>query len=82
MARLPATFNSSRTPDKLKAITPYDLRRTSAVTIATELAWRHVRDDDVARAMGHDIEVHRRRYQRWIGAEESRRRAMAAVRCP
>jgi hypothetical protein len=35
-----------------------------------------------AQGMGHDLAVHRRRYQRWIGSEERRRRAMAAVNAP
>lgn len=50
--------------------------------MATDPKWRHVRDEDVARAMGHDIDVHRRRYQRWIGADERRRRAMAVIMRP
>jgi hypothetical protein len=78
-ARVPDTDGRYRADDKPKAITPYDLRHTWAVTMATDPEWRHVRDEDVARAMGHDIDVHRLRYQRWIGAEERRRRAMAAV---
>ena len=81
-ARVPDTDGRYRAEEKPKAIAPYDLRHAWAVTVATDPAWRHVRDEDAARAMGHDVEVHRRRYQRWIGAIERRRRAMAAVMGP
>lgn len=80
LARVPDTGGRYRLSDRPAVITPYDLRHTWAVTVATDPRWSHVRDEDAARAMGHDLEVHRRRYQRWIGAEERRRRAMSAVR--
>ncbi|MEB3320483.1 MAG: hypothetical protein VKI63_06045 [Cyanobium sp.] len=81
-ARVPDTDGRYRAADRPVQIAPYDLRHAWAVTVATDPRWSHVRDEDAARAMGHDLEIHRRRYQRWIGAEERRRRAMAAVRAP
>jgi hypothetical protein len=81
-ARVPDTGGHYRETDRPAPITPYDLRHAWAVIVATDPRWRHVRDEDAARAMGHDLEVHRRRYQRWIGAEERRRRAMGALRTP
>lgn len=79
-ARVPDTDGQYRAADRPVRITPYDLRHAWAVTVATDPRWSYVRDEDAARAMGHDLEIHRRRYQRWIGAEERRRRAMAAVK--
>jgi hypothetical protein len=81
-ARVPDTDGIYRRGDPPQAITPYDLRHAWAVTVATDPVWRHVSDEEAARAMGHSIEVHRRQYQRWIGAVQRRDRAMAAVRLP
>jgi hypothetical protein len=78
MARVPDTDGLYRGSDPPVQITPYDLRHAWAITVATSPTWRHVRDEDAARAMGHDVEIHRRRYQRWIGADQRRRRAMEA----
>jgi hypothetical protein len=81
-ARVPDTDGRYQRRDRPQAITPYDLRHAWAVTVATDPAWRHVSDEEAARAMGHSLDVHRRRYQRWIGAAQRRDRAMAAVRLP
>jgi hypothetical protein len=82
MARVPDTDGRYRTSDPLVRVTPYDLRHAWAVAMATDPAWGHVSTEMAAQAMGHDLAVHRRRYQRWIGSEERRRRAMAAVMLP
>jgi len=82
MARVPDTDGRYRASDPLVRVTPYDLRHAWAVAMATDPAWRHVSTEMAAQAMGHDLAVHRRRYQRWIGSEERRRRAMAAVSTP
>jgi hypothetical protein len=79
LARVPDTDGRYRGTEPPVPIAPYDLRHAWAVTVATSPRWRHVRDEDAARAMGHDVEIHRRRYQRWIGADQKRRRAMEAV---
>ena len=82
MARVPDTDGRYRTSDPLVKVTPYDLLHAWAVAMATDPAWRHVSTEMAAQAMCHDLVVHRRRYQRWIGSEERRRRAMAAVGTP
>jgi integrase len=82
MARVPDTDGRYRASDPPVRVTPYDLRHAWAVAMATDPAWRHVSTEMAAQAMGHDLAVHRRRYQRWIGSEERRRRAMAAVSTP
>jgi len=80
LARVPDTNGQYRLTDQPQQITPYDLRHTWAVTVATDPRFKDVTDEVAARCMGHDIEVHRRRYQRWIGSEDRRRRAMDSMR--
>lgn len=80
LARVPDTAGRYRSSDQPQRITPYDLRHAWAVTVATDPSFRKVTDEQAARAMGHDVEVHRRRYQRWIGSEGRKRRAMDAFR--
>ena len=64
---------------KLHTIVPYDLRHTWAVTVATSSTWNHVSDVDAAACMGHDIEVHRRNYQKWISVDETRKTIMRTI---
>ena len=59
---------------KKQEVTPYDLRHTWAVTLATDKRWEHVSDTDAAQAMGHDVSVHRKHYQKWINEEDVRDR--------
>lgn len=82
MARVPGVDGSYSRRQEPQRIRPYDLRHTWAVTVAIDPRWRHVSDEEAARAMGHTLAVHRNRYQRWIDAVERRNRAMAAVRLP
>ena len=64
---------------KKQVIVPYDLRHTWAVTVATSSNWNHVSDVDAAACMGHDIEVHRRNYQKWISVDETRKTFMRKI---
>ena len=53
-------------------VKPYDLRHTWAVTLATDSKWSHIDENDAALAMGHNIEIHRKHYQRWISEDVTR----------
>jgi len=64
---------------KKQVIVPYDLRHTWAVTVATSSDWNHVSDVEAAACMGHDIEVHRRNYQKWISVDETRKTIMRKI---
>ena len=55
-----------------EAVKPYDLRHTWAVTLATDPKWQHIDENDAALAMGHNIEIHRKHYQRWISEDVTR----------
>ena len=55
-----------------EAVKPYDLRHTWAVTLATDSKWNHIDENDAALAMGHNIEIHRKHYQRWISEDVTR----------
>jgi len=62
-------FSKSSTKETVK---PYDLRHTWAVTLATNSKWSHIDENDAALAMGHNIEIHRKHYQRWISEDVTR----------
>ena len=55
-----------------ESVKPYDLRHTWAVTLATSSKWSHIDENDAALAMGHNIEIHRKHYQRWISEDLTR----------
>jgi hypothetical protein len=67
---------------KKQALVPYDLRHTWAVTIAIAPEWNHVSDVDAAAAMGHDVNVHRSKYQKWISVDETRKATMRKITLP
>ena len=64
---------------KKVAITPYDLRHTWAVSIATLPEWNHVDEIQAAQAMGHDVATHRKHYWKWISIDEARKGLMQKV---
>jgi len=53
-------------------VKPYDLRHTFAVTLATSSKWNHIDENDAALAMGHNVDIHRKHYQRWISEDDTR----------
>ena len=53
-------------------VKPYDLRHTFAVTLATSTKWNHIDENDAALAMGHNVDIHRKHYQRWISEDDTR----------
>ena len=55
-----------------EAVKPYDLRHTFAVTLAIDSKWSHIDENDAALAMGHNIDIHRKHYQRWISEDITR----------
>ena len=55
-----------------ETVKPYDLRHTWAVTLATDSKWSHIDEHDAALAMGHNIDIHRKHYQRWISEDVTR----------
>ena len=68
--------------DKKEQLTPYDLRHTWAIRMATDKDWSHVSDSDCSAAMGHDLATHRKHYQKWISTEESRKKVMLKIILP
>ena len=62
-----------------KRITAYDLHHTWAIRIATDKAWKHISNEKAAAAIGHDIDVHSRNYQRWISTESKKQTFMDSV---
>ena len=67
---------------KKQNLSPYDLRHTWAIRMATDPRWSHVSDSDAAAAMGHDLETHRKHYQKWISNEENRVKVMSKITLP
>ena len=55
-----------------ETVKPYDLRHTWAVTLATDPKWSHIDENDAALCMGHNIDIHRKHYQRWISEDVTR----------
>ena len=62
-----------------KGITAYDLRHTWAIRIATDKEWNHISNEKAAAAMGQDIDVHTKNYQRWISKESKKKTFMDSV---
>mgnify|MGYP003147764899 FL=1 len=67
---------------KAQRITPYDLRHTWAVRMASSSHCKGITDEQAARAMGHSLEVHRKIYQKWISKVEARRQYMTGISFP
>ena len=67
---------------KPQRITPYDLRHTWAVRMASSSHCKGITDEQAARAMGHSLEVHRKIYQKWISKVEARRQYMTGISFP
>ena len=57
-------------------ITPYDLRHTYAIRLATDPRCSHISIEDAAQAMGHDVATHKKHYQYWISSEEKKKQIM------
>jgi len=67
---------------KPQRITPYDLRHTWAVRMASSKHCQGITDEQAAKAMGHSLEVHRKIYQKWISKVEARRQYMTGISFP
>jgi len=67
---------------KSQRITPYDLRHTWAVRMASSKHCQGITDEQAAKAMGHSLEVHRKIYQKWISKVEARRQYMTGISFP
>ena len=65
-----------------QAITPYDLRHTYAIRLATDPRCSHISIEEAAQAMGHDIATHKKHYQYWISSEEKKKQIMFATSIP
>jgi len=63
-------------------ITPYDLRHTWAIRMATDLNCKGITDEMAAKAMGHSVDVHRKNYQKWVSVTEARRQYMSVIPFP
>ena len=65
-----------------KPITPYDLRHTYAIRLATDPRCSHISIEDAAQAMGHDVATHKKHYQYWISSEEKKKQIMFSTTIP
>ena len=77
--------DASGLPDKTyekQRITPYDLRHTWAIRMAVDPRCAGITDEQAAKAMGHNIEVHRKNYQKWVSKTEARRQYMSQIQFP
>ena len=77
--------DASGLPDKSyekQRITPYDLRHTWAIRMATDSRCTAITDEQAAKAMGHTIEVHRKNYQKWVSKTEARKQYMSQIQFP
>jgi hypothetical protein len=77
--------DASGLPDKSyekQRITPYDLRHTWAIRMATDARCTAITDEQAAKAMGHTIEVHRKNYQKWVSKTEARKQYMSQIQFP
>ena len=63
-------------------ITPYDLRHTYAIRLATDPRCSHISIEDAAQAMGHDVATHKKHYQHWISSEEKKKQIMFSTSIP
>ena len=55
------------------------MRHTWAIRIATDKEWKHISNEKAAAAMGHDIDVYSRNYQRWVLTESKKLTFMDSV---
>ena len=62
-----------------KNVYAYDLRHTWAIRIIIDKEWKHISNEKAAAAMGHDIDVNSRNYQRWISTESKKQTFMDSV---
>ena len=62
-----------------KRITSNDLRHTWAIRIDTDNEWKQINNEKVAATMSHDIDVHKKNYQRWISTESKKLTFMDSV---
>ena len=67
---------------KPQRITPYDLRHTWSIRMATDSHCSGITDEQAARAMGHSLEVHTKIYQKWVSKVEARRQYMSVIPFP
>ena len=65
-----------------QAITPYDLRHTYAIRLATDPRCSHISIEDASQSMGHDVATHKKHYQYWISSEEKKKQIMFATSIP
>ena len=65
-----------------QAITPYDLRHTYAIRLATDPRCSHISIEEAAQAMGHDVATHKKHYQYWISSEEKKKQIMISPSIP
>ena len=73
-------INGENTKDaSQKQITAYDLLHIWAIRIATGKEWKHISNEKAAAAMGHDIDVHKKNYQRWIATKSKKQTFMDSV---
>ena len=75
-ASIPTKEGSTNKQAIKQSITPYDLRHTYAVRLATDKRWSHITIEHAAQAMGHDIATHKKHYQYWISSEEKKKQIM------
>ena len=75
-ASIPTKEGSTNKQAIKQSITPYDLRHTYAVRLATDKRWSHITIEQAAQAMGHDIATHKKHYQYWISSEEKKKQIM------
>ena len=63
-----------------KVITAYyDLRHTMALRIATNKECKHITDEQAAMSKGHNIEIHKSHYLRWVGNELKKKKFFDSV---
>ena len=72
-------FNKAGNKEDVK---PYDLRHSWAITVSTSSKWSHVNETDAALCMGHNIDVHRKHYQRWLSEDETRDNLLKRITAP
>lgn len=63
-------------------ITPYDLRHTWAIRMATDPRCVGITDELAAQAMGHDVSTHRKHYQKWLSQTEIRKTIISNIKFP
>ena len=63
-------------------ITPYDLRHTWAIRMATDPRCVGITDELAAQAMGHDVATHRKHYQKWLSQKEVRKAIISNIKFP